>query len=473
VTVAQKAVFSFVLSALLVGGVTALAYTGVLDLLENRFYNPSASEALIRETARDARLLGEYLAALQNRFSSLLSVRAVRLSFLPAQDAQDVYEQSRLFGELLESIPALQSVRFIDSAGSRIHFSTHPADVAHSDSSSITYRGYNEDPANLPFEEVSVREGSRLTLDSAGGRIIFSFPLYDSFSVYQGVALFTVSARVLGEAFATAGKRGVGENIVLVANPAGLIDVIPGMFSEAILEDVAAIWAGGYRSIVPFVTPTAALALVSVPMDKGLYFGRIVNESALYFSQSAKNLVVATIFLTLFLIIFFLLNFRQGSSAAARGGTAPACGVPQEAADGTPGRGLLSAAKARKAANIDSNPPCGKTIVLEELEAAEADDTPAEAGHGAVEVVSPFDSMFSSLGEMEDIQNGNGAADFVQPFAAASGGPKPPPQASGGKVIVEKDGVPYINSTAVSDDGNTEKIDNNFIRLVNSVVHKA
>ena len=493
-TVAQKAVLSFVLSALLVGGIAALAYTGVLDLIENHFYNPSASEALIRETTKDAKLLSGYLSDLQNHFLSLLSVQAVRNSFLPLQDAKDVYDRSRLFGELLESFPAIHSVRFIDSAGSQIHFSTHPDDVARSNSSSIIYKGYNEDPANLPFDEVLAQEGGRLILDSVGGRIIFSFPLYDSLAIYRGVALFTVSARALSEAFIAAGKRGVGENMVLVANPAGLVDVIPGISGETILMSVIGIWAGGYRSIVPFVTSTATLALVSVPMDQGLYFGRIVNESVLHFSEPAKYLVVATIFLTLFLIMFFLFNFKQGSPAMARVDAAKegAAKLPAAKADddleelepveSTPRRGLLSAAsslsgtsaaaKTRKTVKTASYPnvpradaASSKTINPKELAAAGAGTAPT------VEVVSPFDTMFSSLGELEDIPNGGGAADssIAQPFAVLPGDPQPLPRSEDREVIVERDGIPYINSIAVSDDDGAENIDTNFIKLVKSV----
>ena len=500
-TVAQKAVLSFALSALLVGGIAALAYTGVLDLIEEHFYNPSVSEALIREASRDARLLGEYLSGLQDRFSLLLSIQAVRRSFLPGQNAQDVYERSRLFGELLESVPSLHSVRFIDSAGSRIHFSTHPADVAHSDLFSITYKGYNEDPTNLPFNEVLTHDRERLILDNARGRIIFSFPFHDS-DAYRGVALFTISTRALSEVFAVAGKKGVGENMVLVADPGGFIDVVPGISSEAILPGVTAIWAAGYRSIVPFVTSTSTLALVSVPMDQGLYFGRVVNEAALHFPQPAKNLVVTMIFLTLFLIIFFLLNFKQGSQVETRDdsvdGEAKKSSAGTSTADEeleelevvgeTPGRGLLAAAalsnasataktpatanKTKRSDGIDST--VRRMPDLEEIETIDADNAPV-GDYAELEVVSPFASMFSSLGELEDIPGGVVDSAIVQPFTVQPGDPKPLPQAESGKpaasgeVIVEQDGIPYINSTAVGDDGSAENIDNNFIKLVKAV----
>jgi hypothetical protein len=446
VTVAQKAIASFLVSALLAGGIACLAYIGVFDLIEYRFYNPAASEALIREAARDARLLGGHLSDLQDRFLSALSVCAVRRSFLPTHDEQDVYERSRLFGELLKSIPSLYSVRFVDSAGRRIFFSTHPADIAGANTGLPTYRGYNEDPASLPFGEVYVpaRERGKLTLDTARDRVVFSFPLYDSLDVHRGVALFTVSARALAEAFAASGRRGVGENIVFVADPAGFVDTIPGMSGEEIIAGISSAWTGGYRSVVPFVAPDATFVLVSVPMEQGFYFGRIVNEAAMNFSGPVKRLVLTAIFLTLFLIVFFLFNFRQDSAMVrAHDGSCERKPVK------LPPGGVMP-----KKAGGDG----------EELEELETVDDAPEGRYAGPKAVSPFVSTFSSLG---DVGGNSGKAAVRENTPAKAGNRK----AVHCEVIVEHGGVPYINGNAVGGDKSTaEKLDGNFVKLVKSVV---
>ena len=483
-TVAQKAILSFVLSALLVGGIAVLAYTGVLDLIESRFYNPAASEALTRETSRDARLLAAYLSSLQDRFVSVLSADAVRRSFLPNQSAQDIYDRSRLFGELLESTPALYGVRFVDTSGSRTHFSTHPADITVAAPFSLRYRSYSDDPANLPFDDVyvSVLEKGKIVLDTSGNSMVFSFPLYDSFDVHRGVALFTVSARTLAGVFAASGRKGVGENMVLVAaptggaDPAGFVDAASAMSGDEITAGVCAAWADGYRSVVPLIASNATFALVSVPMEHGFYFGRIVNDSALIFSRPARNLIIVAIFLTLFLTIFFLLNFRQDSPGyVMQGGV-----MPKEAAgDGAvtdgedleeleavetepkPSSGLLATA----ASLPKALPRRMADEQIEELESVDgaatrqyaegqvanrqhANRQHANRQYAELEVVSPFTSMFSSLGDPEML----------------------PRAESPGKVIVEQNGVPYINGKAVVGDTNTaEKLDSNFAKLVKSV----
>ena len=265
-----------------------LTYTGIFDLIENRFYSPALSENLLRQAARDAESLSKILTGLHEQFSSSLREPAVRRSLLPGQDAADMYARFGIFSLLHESVPALHSVRFVDSGGDRILFSTQPGDFAVL-------------PAGEP--RIPAQEEARLVLNKTGDGIIFSFPLYDSHDVYCGTALFAVSKRILTEAIA--------DDIAFVAAPPGFVCSLPAKSADAILAGVSAVWAEGYRSVIPLVFPDTELSLVSVPMDEGYYFGRIYSGTALAFPQPARAVIIAAVFLTVFLIIFFLFSFKR------------------------------------------------------------------------------------------------------------------------------------------------------------------
>jgi hypothetical protein len=394
---------SFLLSALLFAGIGVLAYTGYLDVIESRFYSPAVTEALIRETARDAKMLGDHIAMLQARFFGLLYNPAVRSSFLPNQDANDIYERSRLFGLLQESVTGLQSVRFVDSDGIRLHFSTYPPDIVSADSVSIKYRNYNEDTTSLSFSEILVREReqAKLILDKVGARMIFSFPFYDSLDIYRGMALFDVSVRALAEGLIVAGRAGATELYVI---PEGIVSGVPGISSEIILSGISAIWTNGYRSVVPFISADVTLALIAVRIEQGFYYGRIVNEAVFVLPPSIKILTLMAIFLTIFLTIFFLFNLRQ------------------------------SRRQRHPTVSVQSTTAGKKPEELEELEAVED-----PAGHGkgllAVTMLKVAESATS--------------------------------------VIHEQNGIPYINSDAFNVDKDLEeKLDRNFVKLIESVVTK-
>ena len=439
-SVSRKAVLSFLLVSFLVVGIAALAYTSILEMVEIRFYNPAVREALVRQTARDAALLNGLLLEMQGLFASSLDAAAVSRSFLLAQDAADVDERSRVFGMLAESVPSLQSVWLVDSDGIRVHFSA---------------RGYHEDPPGLPFDDISC-ERAIITVNMEGNRLIFSYPFRDDQGVRRGMALFSVSARVLTET--------LDDYIALVAMPAGFI-----LGPSEILPEVSAIWAGQFQSIAPLFSANAPLALVSVRMDTGFYFGRVINETVLIFSQPLQVLLFLSIFFTLFLIVFFLLNARQDYPAHIQGQA---------------GAGKKSTDTGKKLPfdEIDHEDLIEDNgyVELEELEVVERTKPPGAvfpAGHGGGLLAAAM--HFTAGGEspvspsmpdtLEDISGSQATGSMVnQLFSVPSGDPELLSGISG-RVIVEQSGIPYINSSAVNH-GKDEEINGELVKLVESVV---
>jgi hypothetical protein len=314
VTVSQKAALSLLISVFLFAGVAVLAYTGLFNLVETRFYNPSIAKALVRETGRNAEVIQDFFSGLDGRFSASLNEPAIKRSFLPNQSAEDIFERSRIYGALLESIGGFQSVRFVDYNGIRIHFSTYTGDVISQTRLSIAYRNYNEDPMNLPFDEVQVpAQGSvKLTMDGKNDRIIFSYPFYDSFDVYRGSAFFIVSARALADWLIRNGRIKVGEDISIVAVPPGIVSGSPETSKAEILDNVSSIWRDGLLTLTPFVSPSnVSLALLSVRLSQGIHYGHLVDESLFSFPQAMKVILLVSIFLTIYLIVFLFFNLRQ------------------------------------------------------------------------------------------------------------------------------------------------------------------
>ncbi|MDR1654762.1 MAG: hypothetical protein LBR96_02095, partial [Treponema sp.] len=132
-TATQKAALSLLISVFLFAGFTVLAFSGLFDLVETRFYNPSIVRSLSNEVEKDAETVDSFFGSLTGHFAATLSEPAVQRSFLPNQSGQDILERSRVYGVLMEELGGLQSVRFVDSGGIRIHFSTSPRDIFNQD----------------------------------------------------------------------------------------------------------------------------------------------------------------------------------------------------------------------------------------------------------------------------------------------------------------------------------------------------
>jgi hypothetical protein len=315
VTVSHKAAFSLLISVILFAVITVLSFTGFFDLVETRFYNPSILRALNQEINRDAEAIDRYFTELQVRFSATLEDEAVKNSFLTNQSSEDIAGRSRLYGMLHESIGGLQSVRFIDAGGSRIHFSTYSPDLLRQDLSVIAYRNYNQELGDLPYAEVAVPDhGSpKIVLDAGKERVVFSLPFSDGFDVYRGSALFSLSVRAITERLIAEGRIKVGEDVSIISVPPGIVSGLPKFGREELIGGIASIWQEGILTLATLDSAGSAvsLSLISSKTRQGILIGRLVDEALFSFPPAMKFILLASLFLTLYLTIFLVFNLRQ------------------------------------------------------------------------------------------------------------------------------------------------------------------
>ncbi|MDR2747474.1 MAG: hypothetical protein LBB77_08525 [Treponema sp.] len=330
----RKVIFSLLISALIFSVFAVAAFTGLFDIVETRFYNPRIVGGLNREVTEDAAVIGGLLDELRNRFIIVIREEAVRRSFLPNQEEEDIFERSRIFSSLLNSLPGLRSVRFVDAEGSRIHFSTLAEDLLRQEGSSPRYRSYQDCPGVLPYSEVEAAEGAapRLVFDGQGERFIFSYPFTDTLDVYRGSALFTFSARAAADRMVQEGRIQVGEDVSVVSSPGGFLLGLPAAGKESLKSQAAAVWGEGIPG--PAVLDgedSESLALISAayggkdvdrsgnPADRRgpeagtVFVGRLVREKLFIFPPFMRFVLLGSFFVTVFLLVFLLFNVRQDS----------------------------------------------------------------------------------------------------------------------------------------------------------------
>ena len=309
-----KQILIFVVSALIFAGAVYLVDTELLDFVQARFYNPSVINSVTKENSRDAQLVQSHISELQLKFASSLGETAVRNSFMHNQDAEDIFERSRIFGILMESTAGLQSVQFVDSNGVRIHYSTSARDVLSQSRDSTAYRNYNENAYVLPFEMVSVPSdgGSKFLMDEYNDRIIFSYPFRDSLDVHRGTALFTVSIRALAERLIAEGSLQASDTVSLIRMPPGIVLGTPDTSKTEILNKAASIWSSGILDTVTLDAEDSGVefALISSKTSHGIFLGRIVNNSIFTIPEYMKIILLLSIFLTFYLVVFFLANLK-------------------------------------------------------------------------------------------------------------------------------------------------------------------
>jgi hypothetical protein len=319
VTVSQKAALSLLISIFLFAGFTVAAYMGLFNLIETQFYNPSITNSFTSKVKSDAAIIDTYLKKLEKQFKEILEERSVKASFIPNQSAEQINERARLFMNLFSDTTKLQSVRLVDSEGVRIHFSTLESDILRQDVQSVAYRNYNYRGDEIPYGklEVSTRDTLKLTLDQKSECIIFSFPIFDTYEIYRGTALFTVSVAAITEELIGNKSINVSEHLSIVADPEGNGSGIVIGYAETnidrLVSRIASIW---HDDILTFrrldsIDSGVVLALISAKTSQGIFFGRLLKESLFAFPQEMKALLLAAFFVTVYLSIFLLFNLRQ------------------------------------------------------------------------------------------------------------------------------------------------------------------
>jgi hypothetical protein len=315
VVVSRKAILSLLISVVLFAGFTVLAYTDLFDLVETRFYNPSVVKAINRKLTGETQTIEQFLTELQTRFAATLEEEAVRRSFAANQSSDDIGRRADLYGNLMESLTGLQSVRFVDAQGIRIHYSTWQPDILRQDRDSIRYQNYTESPGYIPYWQVETpdRGTPHLVIDDIGERIIFSYPFYDSYAIYRGTALFSLSARALMDRMAAEGQIKVGEDVSVISEPAGIVTGLPHAGKSALLPLISQIWRDNILSLSRLHSGLtgSGLALMSMKTTQGIYIGRLVNESVMGFPRTMRIILLVSFLLTIYLILFLLLNIRQ------------------------------------------------------------------------------------------------------------------------------------------------------------------
>ncbi|MDR0731701.1 MAG: hypothetical protein LBF63_08535, partial [Treponema sp.] len=303
----QRTIISLIISVILFAAFSLLAFTGLFDVVETRFYSPQIVKTLDREVEDFTQTIAALLDNLRDRFADTLENDAVERSFLPNQEAEDIFERSRLYGLLMNSLPELRTIRFVDAGGSRIHFSTLDDDVLTQTDSSLSYRSYQDCPEVLPYAKVETAEGEpfRIIFNSSEEQLIFSYPFSDSLDVYRGSALFTLSVQALTRSLIRRGQLKVGESIVLVDSPNGFLLGLPAAETGNLKREAAAAWQENLATLfIPDYAEVEPLTLVSAKSDAGFFVGRLVQENVLVLPPVMRFILLASFFLTIFLIIF-------------------------------------------------------------------------------------------------------------------------------------------------------------------------
>jgi len=307
------------LTVLLFGVFAALAFTGLFDLIEASFYNPSIISSITRENTQNAKLIAEFLGKTQDNLSATLKTQAIRRGFLSSQNSGDNLDYPQVYSLIIESSEGIQWVRFIDPEGKEIFFSTLDTDIYQQDANSVIYHVFQE--TDFIYSEIAVANGGqpKYLFDEKFGRILFSFPIYDSFDSHWGTALFCVSLNTMLDKLIGEGRIKYGHDLTVITSPPGVLFGATVSGDKDLLSQISLIWRGEQKT-AKLVSSASSISqiLISLKAPQGFFVGRLANEEVFSLPMVMKIILLASFFITVFLTLFLLFNIRQDPIAVVQ-----------------------------------------------------------------------------------------------------------------------------------------------------------
>ena len=319
-TTGKKTALSLLISVIIFSLSAIFLYSGVFEKIETRFYQPAVINGIVESLNTVEKSLDEYHRMNFLRFGDFLSKESVKVSFLPNPGQKAITERNGFTGKLFEQNPGLKGIRFIDFQGRGVHYSTYKNDVLATNKNVTAFKNYDQLDTNVRYQEISQEENStgELFLDESKEEILYLLPFIDNYNAYQGTAVFYVSVRDLENFLVTRNLIKQGESLILFNskenNLKGLVKSLSVIGKKLVLE-IQSLEGIGIPGNTSFADENGnsymLLTVKNSPYE--IFTGEIANDELFLFPDSAKNLLLVTIVITVFLAFFLLFNIRQDS----------------------------------------------------------------------------------------------------------------------------------------------------------------
>ncbi|HDQ13686.1 MAG TPA: hypothetical protein ENN41_02590, partial [Sediminispirochaeta sp.] len=218
-TNAQRISVSLLVSIVLVTGFAYLAYSGLFEYIETKFFNQRVTEFYLQRLEDKEREVVKFHQRNLEHFSSVLAEVDVQKVFSPNWDKEYIFTHNNLFDSLSAELPGLLYVRFIDQMN-RIHYSTRDEDIERQGQYRLIYKILNEEDGGPSLTDLHIENDTEwdILIEEESEQLIYKFPLFDGMEQKRGTALFYLSKESLEEHLVASGVLRLEQGLNLFSN---------------------------------------------------------------------------------------------------------------------------------------------------------------------------------------------------------------------------------------------------------------
>jgi hypothetical protein len=333
----QKAAVSLLISLVLIVIFAVVAFAGLFSVVEARFYQPAIAKDARERIEKISADLDEYMYILTSRFSALASSQAIQTSFETTLSDEDIKRREDFCGIVLTETTGLRGIRLVDSSGRRVHFSTFQNDVMRRSAKEITYNNYSAlGEIDYGLIRASASDENKIYFDKTQDRLIFSFPVHDRWKAYRGSLIFYLDANDFGRYLVARNSIKITDIPTLAAaaleqqneeqqpqspRGRGFVFGAAGGMRDTLIGELESMWqkslsAGQRASEKDGIMRLAAVqdSVWIAFLNSHSVFGIVAwlyPEEMFLLPLSARIILLASIFITVYLIIFLVFSVRR------------------------------------------------------------------------------------------------------------------------------------------------------------------
>ncbi|MBN1525280.1 MAG: hypothetical protein JW904_12395 [Spirochaetales bacterium] len=319
-----KIALTLLISLLISGGFTFLAFSNLFSLIETGVYLPNLKKQAETEAGRFRDKIAEYHEVSLSRYGEIVKRDYIWRAFRANQSIDDIEMRSNELSRLLQEFPKLKVVRLVGPEGRKLNFSTQDTDTDQGQSNlyRITYKNLDKIPGELSGDILITRAGEapKVIYDPVSRLMIYSFPVVDPENVFRGSALFYVLVSDLEN------NLGQISNItfrdIVVIHTSGIIIDVSGKIALIKTEDINTIQktvTGTWNSnivtvsseVIRFEKTNEKAFLFSLPEKQSGFVGVLYSSSRFEMQLTDKIVILLIFYSTVFLVVLLVLNIRQ------------------------------------------------------------------------------------------------------------------------------------------------------------------
>ena len=312
-----KVFISLVISLAVFSGLLYLTASGYESFTETKIYKPS----ILRHINENLKELEKTFIAWNDEntelFKNFLREEALMSAVKQDQDQSDIEARNNTISKIISTVPGFAGLRIIDSQYQKIHFSTFPEDILSKTNSMLSYKRYNDAGNLIPYQHIASADKPevKITASTAFDVILYSLPFYDTYDVYRGTAVFYISGNSFLYHLVSQNILSISDGLALLSDEShtiiGLLtgnhNVVSPELKEAVLND----WERVPQNVrIIGLDGENSWVLITKKSDFG-YVGRITEKDVFMFPMTVKYFLIFTVFVTIFLMSFLLLNIKR------------------------------------------------------------------------------------------------------------------------------------------------------------------